>query len=67
MRVSSCLVPEVRVGPELTKGTFIQARHNKTQKEKDLANVFLTPTTKTCKGSVGVPPFIFKLDIDTGE
>ena len=61
MRVSSCLLPEV--GPQVTTGTFIQARHNKTQEEKDLGNVFLTPTMKIYTGSVGVPPFIFNLDI----
>ena len=57
MRVSGCLVPEV--GPQVTTGTFIQARHNKIQEEKDFGNVFPTPSTKAYKGSVGVPPFIF--------
>ena len=55
------LVPEV--GPRVTTGTVIQARDNKTQEEKYLGNVFLTPTTKAYKGSVVVPPFIFNLDI----
>jgi len=61
MRVSGCLVPEV--GLQVTTGTFIQARHGKTQEEADLGNVFPTPTTKAYKGSVDVPPFIFNLDI----
>ena len=54
-------MPEV--GPEVTTGTFIQARHNRNQEEKDLGNVFPTPNTKTYKGSAVLPPIIFNLDI----